>query len=101
LFFITAATLLLEQLHFETGQQFICAIKENGIHLIPKLTFENTRGLLQGANPHHYRDREDLNENTKEKTPLKPRIAGLGQGSIRTTEDFDQPLPDSFWLGEQ
>ncbi len=40
-------------------------------------------------------------ENTKEKTPLKPRIAGLGQGSIKTTEDFDQPLPDSFWLGEQ
>ncbi len=76
---VVLPNILLEQLHFETGQQFICTIKENGIYLIPKLA----------------------SKNSKEKLPLKPRIAGLGQGSIRTTEDFDQPLPDSFWLGEQ
>jgi prevent-host-death family protein len=28
-----------------------------------------------------------------------PRIAGLNPGSIRTTDDFDAPLPDSFWVG--
>lgn len=28
-----------------------------------------------------------------------PRIAGLHQGSIRVHPDFDEPLPDEFWLG--
>lgn len=28
-----------------------------------------------------------------------PRILGLHRGLIETGEDFDEPLPDSFWLG--
>jgi hypothetical protein len=36
-------------------------------------------------------------QNTK---PLK-RQAGLGKGSTWMSEDFDEPLPDSFWLGEK
>jgi prevent-host-death family protein len=31
----------------------------------------------------------------------KPRIPGLHAGAIRTTPDFDAPLPDDFWLGTQ
>jgi antitoxin (DNA-binding transcriptional repressor) of toxin-antitoxin stability system len=31
----------------------------------------------------------------------KQRIAGLHPGSMRMSEDFDDPLPDSFWLGEE
>ncbi len=27
------------------------------------------------------------------------RSAGLHFGAIETTEDFDAPLPDDFWLG--
>lgn len=27
------------------------------------------------------------------------RTAGLNPGSITTSEDFDAPLPDVFWLG--
>ena len=30
-----------------------------------------------------------------------PRIAGLGRGEIKVSDDFDDPLPDSFWLGEE
>jgi hypothetical protein len=30
----------------------------------------------------------------------KPRVFGQYQGRIRMSEDFDDPLPDSFWLGE-
>ncbi|MCT7948182.1 toxin-antitoxin (TA) system antitoxin [Ancylothrix sp. C2] len=26
-----------------------------------------------------------------------PRIAGLHQGEILTTNDFDEPLPEEFW----
>lgn len=29
----------------------------------------------------------------------QPRIAGLNRGEIWTSDDFDDPLPDSFWLG--
>lgn len=29
------------------------------------------------------------------------RVAGLGKGTIAVADDFDEPLPDSFWLGEQ
>ncbi len=33
--------------------------------------------------------------------PKKKRIAGLNRGSIWTSEDFDKPLPDEFWLGKE
>jgi antitoxin (DNA-binding transcriptional repressor) of toxin-antitoxin stability system len=29
----------------------------------------------------------------------KPRVAGLHQGAIWTSDDFDEPLPDTFWMG--
>jgi antitoxin (DNA-binding transcriptional repressor) of toxin-antitoxin stability system len=32
--------------------------------------------------------------------PVGQRVAGLHAGAIRTSEDFDEPLPDEFWTGE-
>jgi len=29
------------------------------------------------------------------------RVAGLHKGAIFTSEDFDEPLPEAFWTGEQ
>jgi prevent-host-death family protein len=31
---------------------------------------------------------------------IKKRVAGLNRGKISTTEDFGEPLPDEFWLGQ-
>jgi prevent-host-death family protein len=31
----------------------------------------------------------------------KKRIAGLNRGSIWTSQDFDEPLPDEFWAGQE
>ena len=31
----------------------------------------------------------------------KERVAGLNRGSISTSEDFDKPLSDEFWLGHE
>lgn len=31
--------------------------------------------------------------------PTTSRIAGLNAGSIWTSDDFDEPLPDEFWIG--
>jgi len=30
----------------------------------------------------------------------KKRVAGLNRGTISTSEDFNEPLPDEFWLGQ-
>jgi antitoxin (DNA-binding transcriptional repressor) of toxin-antitoxin stability system len=32
-------------------------------------------------------------------SPDGPRTPGLHAGAIRTTDDFDAPLPDDFWAG--
>ena len=32
--------------------------------------------------------------------PKQKRVFGQYQGRISMSEDFDEPLPDSFWLGD-
>jgi Protein of unknown function (DUF2281) len=32
---------------------------------------------------------------------LPPRILGLNRGAMKMSDDFDEPLPDEFWLGEE
>jgi prevent-host-death family protein len=34
-------------------------------------------------------------------TLKKKRIAGLNRGAVSMSEDFDKPLPDEFWLGQE
>lgn len=31
----------------------------------------------------------------------KPRVPGLHPGAIWASEDFDDPLPDAFWTGNE
>ena len=33
--------------------------------------------------------------------PPAERIAGLHPGAFQPTTDFDDPLPDEFWLGKE
>jgi antitoxin (DNA-binding transcriptional repressor) of toxin-antitoxin stability system len=33
--------------------------------------------------------------------PAKQRIAPLHPGAMETSDDFDAPLPDEFWLGKE
>ena len=30
----------------------------------------------------------------------EPRVAGLHEGQAVISDDFDEPLPDEFWLGK-
>ena len=32
-------------------------------------------------------------------SPTESRIAGLHRGAIWTSDDFDEPLPEEFWVG--
>jgi Protein of unknown function (DUF2281) len=32
---------------------------------------------------------------------LPPRILGLNRSAMKMSDDFDEPLPDEFWLGEE
>jgi Protein of unknown function (DUF2281) len=49
---------------------------------------------------------EDLSQEKKldnepqASTPKKQRVFGQYAGKIWMSDDFDDPLPDSFWLGE-
>ena len=36
-----------------------------------------------------------------QKIANKERILGLREGQVWTSNDFDEELPDSFWLGEE
>ena len=42
---------------------------------------------------------------TSEDGPIRqgsPRVLGLNQGAVMwMSDDFDAPLPDAFWLGEE
>ncbi len=31
----------------------------------------------------------------------RKRVAGLNRGTIWTSEDFDEPLPNEFWVGQE
>lgn len=33
--------------------------------------------------------------------PTQHRIAGLHRGAMRMHDDFNDPLPDDFWLGNE
>lgn len=41
---------------------------------------------------------ETLNQSPEQELP--PRIPDLHAGAIWTSDDFDDPLPDEFWLGD-
>jgi antitoxin (DNA-binding transcriptional repressor) of toxin-antitoxin stability system len=34
-------------------------------------------------------------------SPAAPRIPDLHPGAFQPSDDFDAPLPDGFWLGEE
>ncbi|MCB0195901.1 MAG: toxin-antitoxin (TA) system antitoxin [Anaerolineae bacterium] len=34
-------------------------------------------------------------------SPTAPRIAGLHPDAIWTSDDFDEPLSEEFWLGDE
>ena len=36
-----------------------------------------------------------------QKNEPKERVLGLREGQVWTSDDFDEDLPDSFWLGEE
>jgi antitoxin (DNA-binding transcriptional repressor) of toxin-antitoxin stability system len=48
------------------------------------------------------KDEEPLAEIVGISTTKKgKRVAGLNRGTAWVSDDFDAPLPDEFWLGEQ
>ncbi|MEB4589463.1 AbrB/MazE/SpoVT family DNA-binding domain-containing protein [Candidatus Thiothrix sp. Deng01] len=48
-----------EQMNLQAGQQFTVLAKGNTIELVPIRSLQSMRGLLKGANPAGYRDRQD------------------------------------------
>ncbi|MEG3926642.1 DUF2281 domain-containing protein [Microcoleus sp. T3_D1] len=68
-------------------------------HLLP----ENQQLLLTFAEFLLERQMRSIPENTSVEAapPLgQQRVLGLHQGMGWMSEDFNEPLPDAFWLGE-
>lgn len=60
----------------------------------------------EGPSPENAGPITIMESERREKPPVqagpslkKQRIAGLNRGTIKLSEDFDNPLPDEFWLG--
>ncbi len=43
----------------------------------------------------------ELDRIETESRPQSKRVAGLGEGTFEIPDDFDEPLPDEFWLGDE
>jgi hypothetical protein len=59
---------------------------------INALNNESSHQLSQFEQYHHAED--------DKWSPFSTRIPNLHAGLIQIADDFDEPLPDSFWLGE-
>jgi hypothetical protein len=66
------------------------------LKVVEKLSPEQKRILRE----HLETDEEIETVSDIQEPPLTERIPNLHPGAIWTSEDFDDPLPDEFWLGE-
>jgi hypothetical protein len=68
------------------------------------IQFDDLLRIVQQLTPEQKRALQaHLNQSeaaTDRIAPSGKRIMGLHRGMITTTEDFDEPLPDEFWLGK-
>jgi len=62
------------------------------LKVVDQLSDEQKRALKQRL--------ADNAELAAGKKPKKPRVLGLHPGAFQPADDFDDPLPDEFWLGE-
>jgi len=44
---------------------------------------------------------EFLTQKYSNEQPVQKRVLGLNRGDIWSSDDFNDPLPDEFWTGEQ
>jgi hypothetical protein len=68
-------------------------ITETLIAKLQTLPLEQQQTLLDFA--------EFLAQKHAQPQPVQQRVLGLNQGEIWMSEDFNDPLPDEFWTGEQ
>ncbi len=69
------------------------------------IQFDDLLKVVEKLSPEQKRILREHLEAEAEKTiegepSARPRVLGLHPGAIWTSEDFDDPLPDEFWLGE-
>jgi hypothetical protein len=73
-------------------------ISESIISAIEVLSPEQRQQVLNFINFLSEQQKVSIEQNSQ--APKPRRIFGQYQGRISMSEDFDEPLPDSFWLGD-
>lgn len=69
-----------------------------------KLTVKEIIDLVQQLPPQEQdqiRQAMTTHQQQREQTPIKQRIPDLYPDAIIIDDDFNAPLPDEFWLGEE
>ncbi|MFZ2854301.1 MAG: AbrB/MazE/SpoVT family DNA-binding domain-containing protein [Rhodocyclaceae bacterium] len=56
---ISVPKIIRDELHWEAGQEFVFIPKGKGVLLMPVPELEQLAGLVKGAQPGDYRDRQD------------------------------------------
>ena len=67
------------------------------------IKFEDLLKVVDSLSPEQkrlLREHMDTETPPSEVDLSKSRILGLHPGAMVTSDDFDDPLPDEFWLGE-
>ena len=71
-------------------------VKEAGMQLSKLLAL-----ALQGNTVIITENQESVVQLVPIRKQRQRRIAGLHRGAMRMRDDFNDPLPDAFWLGEE
>lgn len=69
------------------------------IEIVDKIPFnEKKKVLITFLDDMLFTEKSEI---TESKHFITKRILGLNRGEYFMSDDFDAPLPDSFWLGEE
>jgi len=74
--------------------QTLEVVVENG-------AFRPVSGVLPFSEGQHVRVVVEIEEKLETPPQSKPMIFGLHAGMGEMTDDFDDQLPDAFWMGEE
>ncbi len=80
----------IERVLTESEPTFIRSADGQQTVLLPRSKYE---ALLQATH--------SPNNTTSPILSTTPRVLGLDIGSVWMSDDFDDPLPDEFWLGDE
>jgi hypothetical protein len=89
-------TMTTTQLEKSTQLQYVSDAAGNRVGVIVPIALWRAIEAQVGSTPANGSDSE-----TKETPAKKPRVSPLHPGAMVMSDDFNDELPDEFWLGDE